>query len=128
MTIHEFIDHIESLDEYTELRKRRKQIISLSVTAVIPLIVTVDITWGLNEPSVSDIETEFYVHEEKKKVLSDPWVKERLIEYKKEVKEYVKDMEALVKREAKKKGIYKHRVVVLDGGNEEIEEIMMWIA
>lgn len=127
----DFINHIESLEEYKELRKRKNQFKEISITPVVPLKVTVEITWGLNEPTPDDIDVYSYVHDHARRVYLDPVVKAKIAEQKNAAKEYLKDMKSLVKREAKKFGVRVQRNVGFhssETGVFDIEDILYGIA
>lgn len=99
----DFINHIESLEEYKELRKRIQPYKIMEITAI-PIIFRVDVTliWGENEPSIKDIEKDCVIWDDERIVFSDPLVQEKVAEQKNAVKAYLKDLKALVKREAKR--------------------------
>lgn len=104
MTYPEFLSHIESLDEYKQMRDRIHPYKTLNFT--VPILFSVDVMsiWGENEASVKDIVKYCDVWDEESIIYSDSLIKEKLTEQKNAVKAYLKDLKALVKREAKKLG------------------------
>lgn len=101
----DFIKHIESLEEYKELRERIHPYKKMKIIAPIIFRVDVTLTWGENEATVKDIEKDFFVWDDKRIIFSDLYVQQMVAEQKNAVKAYLKDLKALVKREAKKTGI-----------------------
>ena len=100
-----FVNHIRSLKEYKDLRARRKSIAENKFTVDVVFPTVVLLHWGINEPDEGDIERDFLIHDNDRRVFSDPAVKKKVAEHKASVKAYLKDMKALVRREAKKAGI-----------------------
>lgn len=100
----ELLAHIESLDEYKVLRSRIHPYKIMEITVPVIFRVDVTLTWGENEATVKDIERDCVIWDDERIVFSDLLVKEKVAEQKNAVKAYLKDLKALVKREAKKLG------------------------
>lgn len=106
MTYAQFLAHIESLEEYKDLRKRIHPYKIMEITAI-PIIFRVDVTliWGENEASIKDITKDCVIWDDERIVFSDPLVQEKIAEQKNAVKAYLKDLKALVKGEVKRLGL-----------------------
>ena len=129
MTYEEFVKHIQTLPEYKALKKQVKPFKEIDITTLVPLKVSVQISWGLSEPTLGDFYVDSYVHDHETRVHSDPTVRAKILEQKKEVKAYLKGMKALVKREAKKAGVHKEGTLfTIDGIQSDLDDVMHEIA
>lgn len=124
MTYEEFVNHIESLPEYKNLRKRMKPFKTINTVITVPTKVSVEVTWGLNEATPNDFDIDFYEYDIERQVHSDPALKAKIAEQKKAVKAYLKDMKALIKREAKKAGLHKEGILfTVQGGQVTLDNV-----
>lgn len=129
MKYEELVKHIQTLPEYKALRKQVKPFKQIDITTLIPLKVSIQISWGISEPTVRDFYVDSYVHDHETRVHSDPTVREKILEQKKEVKAYLKSMKALVKREAKKAGVHKEGTLfTIDGIQSDPDDLMYELA